>query len=273
MRRSPSLSSSYPCIQRPGLRLAATAFLFLMLSTGGGAFHAMADDAPAAGAELRAGLELLAKDDPAAAAAAFGAVEGSEGGTAEILGHLAEAYATYRKLLPEKTEDDPKPSKTEASNRAHRHLKKAQRAAAAEGADVAALRAAADLAAEVGGAEMPSLLRTLRCHLRILAAEDEPEPLERSDEDPAIREPVRLFEPEAPYTNAALETRIHGVVILAVDIGEDGCTSNPDVLKTLAYGLDRSARRWVRWWVFEPAERDGKALAVKRNVTLNFRIP
>mgnify|MGYP006213635189 CR=1 FL=1 len=37
--------------------------------------------------------------------------------------------------------------------------------------------------------------------------------------------------------------------------------------------LDQKAVDCVRKWTFEPAVRDGEAVAVKANIEINFRLP
>jgi TonB family protein len=84
--------------------------------------------------------------------------------------------------------------------------------------------------------------------------------------------PKRVTDVPAEYTAEAREARIQGVVILQLVLDEKGRVADVKALKGLPYGLTESAVAAVRQWRFEPATRNGVAVAVKYNVTINFRL-
>ncbi len=74
------------------------------------------------------------------------------------------------------------------------------------------------------------------------------------------------------YPEAARKERIEGVVIVQVVIDEEGRISDAEVLKGLSHGLSESAVESVKNWRFEPALLDGEPVAVRYNLTINFRL-
>ena len=84
--------------------------------------------------------------------------------------------------------------------------------------------------------------------------------------------PKRVADVPAEYTAEAREARIQGVVILQLVLDEKGRVADVKALKGLPYGLTESAITAVRQWRFEPATRNGVPVAVKYNVTINFRL-
>jgi len=74
------------------------------------------------------------------------------------------------------------------------------------------------------------------------------------------------------YTWEARRARIQGVVIVEVTIDTAGNVYDVDVLKPLPMGLDQAAVTAVRQWKFRPATRRGRPVAVRYNLTVNFRL-
>ncbi|HYE26422.1 MAG TPA: energy transducer TonB [Clostridia bacterium] len=83
--------------------------------------------------------------------------------------------------------------------------------------------------------------------------------------------PPRLLEVASPeYTDEAKKKRIEGDVIVSIIVDEKGRVASAKVKKGLGYGLDENAIAAVKEWTYKPAERDGKPVAVKMDVTTNF---
>ena len=85
--------------------------------------------------------------------------------------------------------------------------------------------------------------------------------------------PPRPIEKQEPnYTEEAREAKIEGSVTLSVIIEEDGTTSDVKVKRGLDPGLDANAVLAVLQWKFEPAQKNGKPVAVSANIEVNFRL-
>lgn len=85
-----------------------------------------------------------------------------------------------------------------------------------------------------------------------------------------VTPPRILKKVDATYTEDALKARVAGLVILEAWIDEQGVVRETKVLKGLPFGLDQTAAGAVKQWVFAPALRDGKPVAVVFNVTVKF---
>jgi protein TonB len=86
--------------------------------------------------------------------------------------------------------------------------------------------------------------------------------------------PVREVRPN--YTSDAMRLKIQGTVELEVVIRSDG-TVDPDVRITKSldrvHGLDEEAKKAARAWLFRPArDREGKAVAYRASIALDFRL-
>lgn len=88
-----------------------------------------------------------------------------------------------------------------------------------------------------------------------------------------VSAPRKLSGGAPQYTEMARRARIQGVVILEVLVGRDGQVGEAKVLKGLPMGLDDEAVKAVREWTFEPATKDGEAVAVLTSVTVEFALP
>jgi TonB family protein len=63
-----------------------------------------------------------------------------------------------------------------------------------------------------------------------------------------------------------------GTVVLWLVVGPDGKPRDIRVARTLGLGLDEKAIEAVKTWIFEPAYKDGKPVAVQINVEVNFHL-
>jgi len=74
------------------------------------------------------------------------------------------------------------------------------------------------------------------------------------------------------YSDAARQAKFQGVVILKVVVDDSGAPGRIYILKPLGCGLDAQAVRAVQTWKFDPAEKDGKPLAVEVAVEVDFHL-
>ncbi|MFZ3212346.1 MAG: energy transducer TonB, partial [Terriglobales bacterium] len=81
-----------------------------------------------------------------------------------------------------------------------------------------------------------------------------------------------IYTPEPEYSEEARKSKYQGVVVLWLVIGPDGLPHEVKVARPLGMGLDEKAIEAVRTWRFQPAEMNGKAVAVQMNVEVSFRL-
>jgi TonB family protein len=84
--------------------------------------------------------------------------------------------------------------------------------------------------------------------------------------------PVLVYKVDPEYTEQARLSRYNGIVLLRLVIDEGGTPRDIQVLRSLGLGLDEKAVEAVRQWRFRPGLRDGRAVAVRANIELNFRL-
>jgi protein TonB len=61
-----------------------------------------------------------------------------------------------------------------------------------------------------------------------------------------------------------------GPCVLWLIVGTDGHPLDVRVMRSLGHGLDEKAVETVKEWRFEPANKDGKPVAVEINVKVYF---
>ena len=64
--------------------------------------------------------------------------------------------------------------------------------------------------------------------------------------------------------------RVEGSVIIALVVSSKGVPKAPRVVKSLDKDLDQSAIDAVKQWRFTPAQKDGKAVAVRISLQIQF---
>jgi protein TonB len=86
---------------------------------------------------------------------------------------------------------------------------------------------------------------------------------------PAVTRQVK-----AEYTNEAKQNRIEGSVGLEVVVQSDGTVGDVRVKRSLdaVYGLDQQAVKAMKQWEFRPGMKDGKPVAVRVAVEMNFSL-
>jgi TonB family protein len=84
--------------------------------------------------------------------------------------------------------------------------------------------------------------------------------------------PKVLYDPDPDYSEAARRAKYQGTVVLWVIVGADGHPRDISVRRSLGMGLDEKAVEAVRRWKFDPAKKDGQAVAVQISIEVNFRL-
>jgi periplasmic protein TonB len=79
---------------------------------------------------------------------------------------------------------------------------------------------------------------------------------------------------KAEYTREAMQQMIEGTVGLDVVVQADGAVGDVSVTQSLdaVYGLDKEAVKAMKQWQFKPGIKDGKPVAVRIAVVMNFTL-
>ena len=143
------------------------------------------------------------------------------------------------------------------------------------------LEGGADFAARDGDGRTPLFLAIERGRAEVIELLHGAALINSSRRSPA-RAPVQEGETvppgliqwaRAPYTDDALKKGTEGTVVLMALVRQDGSVGAVSVSKNLEESLDRSARRAVRTWKFDPATRAGKPVAVVVEIKVDFELP
>ena len=89
---------------------------------------------------------------------------------------------------------------------------------------------------------------------------------------PGVVAPKAVYSPPPPYTSSALKDRITGEVFMEVVVDETGRVQRARVTRSVRTDLDDSALATVKTWRFEPARKDGQAVAARLVVTMSFNV-
>jgi len=87
-----------------------------------------------------------------------------------------------------------------------------------------------------------------------------------------VSAPKPLFTPDPEYSEEARKAKYQGTCVLWLIVGADGRPRDVRVSRSLGMGLDEKAITAVKQWKFEPAMKDGHAVAVQMNVEVSFRL-
>jgi TonB family protein len=102
------------------------------------------------------------------------------------------------------------------------------------------------------------------------------------DASPTQDDPLKLRPGDTPpkatqtanaeFSDEARRAKYQGIVIVSLVVNEEGLPTDLHIVKPLGYGLDEKALKAVRKYRFQPAMRDGKPVAVRIMVEINFRL-
>jgi TonB family protein len=98
-------------------------------------------------------------------------------------------------------------------------------------------------------------------------------------QDPQVYEPGNgvtlpqvVKQVKARYTDEAMQNRIEGTVELAAVVLDDGKVGDVTVDRSLDKGLDEQAVTAMKQWEFKPGTKDGKPVAVRVHIVMNFAL-
>lgn len=86
--------------------------------------------------------------------------------------------------------------------------------------------------------------------------------------------PTELRRVQPKYTPDAMRAKLQGSVELEIVVKEDGTVGEVRVIKSLdkASGLDEAAMEAAKKWLFSPGMKDGKPVATKVSLIMEFRL-
>jgi periplasmic protein TonB len=87
-----------------------------------------------------------------------------------------------------------------------------------------------------------------------------------------VSAPRPIYSPDPEYSEEARKAKYQGMVVLWVVVGPDGTTRDIRIQHSLGMGLDEKAIASVRTWKFEPARKNGTAVAVQVSIEITFRL-
>ena len=87
-----------------------------------------------------------------------------------------------------------------------------------------------------------------------------------------VSQPIPIVTPEAEFSDEARRQKYEGVCMISVIIDAQGNPQSPRVVQHLGMGLDEKALEAVMKYRFKPTRKDGKPVAVRISVMVNFRL-
>ena len=89
---------------------------------------------------------------------------------------------------------------------------------------------------------------------------------------PGVVGPKAVYSPTARYPQSALQDRISGEVFMEAVVDETGRVQSVRVTRSVRPDLDDSAVATLKTWRFDPARKDGQAMAAQVTITLTFNV-
>jgi TonB family protein len=89
---------------------------------------------------------------------------------------------------------------------------------------------------------------------------------------PGVTAPKPVYHPGAEYTDKARKKKIQGPVVVSIVVTDEGKVRDAQIASGLEKDLDKQALKAVSTWKFEPATKDGKPVAVRIKVEVDYRL-
>lgn len=87
-----------------------------------------------------------------------------------------------------------------------------------------------------------------------------------------VTNPVPVFSPEAEFSDEARRNKYQGICMISIVVDSQGLPRNPRVVRSLGMGLDEKALEAVARYRFRPALKNGRPVAARILVEVNFRL-
>jgi|CZKR01.1.fsa_nt_gi protein TonB len=89
---------------------------------------------------------------------------------------------------------------------------------------------------------------------------------------PGVTAPKPVYHPDPEYTDRARKKKIRGPVVVSIVVTDEGKVRDAQIASGLDKDLDKQALKAVSAWRFEPATKDGKPVAVRIKVEVDYRL-
>ena len=87
-----------------------------------------------------------------------------------------------------------------------------------------------------------------------------------------ISAPHITLQPGPEYSQEARKAKYQGTIVMSLIVDASGAPGDLQIQRPLGLGLDEKAVAAISTWKFEPAQKDGKPVAVAINVEVTFRL-
>jgi TonB family protein len=87
-----------------------------------------------------------------------------------------------------------------------------------------------------------------------------------------VSNPIPVIAPDAEFSDEARRNKYQGICIIGVVVDAHGYPRNLRVIRSLGMGLDEKALDSVQKYRFKPAIKDGRPVAARVNIEVNFRL-
>ncbi len=87
-----------------------------------------------------------------------------------------------------------------------------------------------------------------------------------------VTTPRPIYKVEPQYSEEARHAGLQGIVVLQIIIDEKGVPSDIKLRRRLGLGLDEKAVEALTKWRFKPGTKNGRPVAVRATVEINFRL-
>jgi TonB family protein len=98
------------------------------------------------------------------------------------------------------------------------------------------------------------------------------EPVYRANPGAGVSAPQATYQPGPEYSPEARQLRYEGIAILSIIVDVSGRPQGIQIQRPLGLGLDEKAVAAVSTWKFEPAQKDGKPVAVVISIEIQFHL-
>lgn len=88
----------------------------------------------------------------------------------------------------------------------------------------------------------------------------------------SIKPPMPIRTPEAEFSEEARQKGIQGTCIFSLIVDAQGIPRDPQILRSIGYGLDARALEAVKAYRFKPAMKDGHPVPVRMSIEVRFRL-
>jgi TonB family protein len=89
---------------------------------------------------------------------------------------------------------------------------------------------------------------------------------------PDIRRAKAVTAPDPAYPESARKAKLNGTVVLAVAVNEQGRVDDVKVVRSSSREFEQNSIDAAKQWVFLPATRDGKPVAIQMDIDMGFRL-